>query len=514
MERRNFIRSLSGSLLGLPLALDGMNLGILPSELSLFPQVMESDKVLVLIRLTGGNDGLNMLPPLDQYAHLSQHRSNILIPEKKVLKLTDQTGLHPTMTDMSKVFQEGKLGIVQSVGYPNQNRSHFRSLDIWTSGSSAEEKVLSGWLGRYLDKRHTGFPDNYPNNDYLDPIAITIGNNVSQTCQGAVANFSMAVNNPTNLSPISANQREEIPDTYYSRNLSFLHTAIEQTNAYSTRIAAASGKGGNRVAYWTNNRLAQKLKIVARLISGGLKTKIYVVTQGGYDTHSGQVIQGNPLLGTHTNLLRDLSHAVFAFQDDLKNLGLEDRVLGMTFSEFGRRIKSNGGNGSDHGTAGPLMLFGNCVNPTILGQNPEIPETVDNLEGVAMQYDYRSVYGSVLEDWFEVEPQEIRDLLYKDYQHLPLITCGKFVETSSLGDAFNYPNPFTDSTIIAFESKKEKVQLSILDGAGKVVIRILDEEMQAGKHRIPFTPDNVPAGNYYFYINKASGPVTKGMVKM
>ncbi|MEM6805384.1 MAG: DUF1501 domain-containing protein, partial [Bacteroidota bacterium] len=442
------------------------------------------------------------------------HRSNIIISEKKIHRISENAGLHPVMGDMSILHQEGKLGIVQSVGYPDQNRSHFRSMDIWTSASSAEEKVLSGWLGRYFENRFPGFPENYPNSEQTDPIALTIGNSVSQTCQGFVGNFSMVVSQGLNLSPISSDERESFTDSYYDQNLQFLSTAIEQSNAYSQVIKVASDKGSNLVPYWQNNSLAQQLSVVARLISGGLKTRIYVVSQGGYDTHGNQVLGSDPHKGHHANLLLSLSQAISRFQEDLNKQGLEDRVLGMTFSEFGRRIKSNGGLGSDHGTAAPLMLFGTCVNPLILGHSPEIPEEVDIQEGIAMQYDFRSVYGSILEDWMGVEETEIKELLYEGYQHLPLLTCGKFVEPANLSDAFNYPNPFYDSTIITFESLTEQVRLRILDGSGKVVDEIFNKELREGKHRIPFTPNNLSAGNYYFYLQKGSGSISRAMVKL
>lgn len=513
MKRRNFIRNLSGSMMGLPLALNGMNIGALSQASSLFSFDEDSDKVLVLIRLTGGNDGLNMLIPLDQYDKLHKNRSNIIIPENKVRKLNTNIGFHPRMFRLNELFEQGKLGIVQSVGYPNQNRSHFRSTDIWTSGSSSEEIVTSGWLGRHFDDKHPSFPEGYPNASNPDPIAITIGNTITQTCQGAIANFSMAVENPFDLSPLAGGQTGALPDTFAGRNLSFLHTAIEQTNAYSTVIEAAANKGNNFASYTEDNRLAQKLKIVAKLISGGLKTKIYVVTQGGYDTHSKQVQEGNTVVGEHAELLSDLSSAIGSFQDDLLQLGLDDRVLGMTFSEFGRRIKSNGSLGSDHGTAAPLMLFGSCVNPAILGKNPEIPRSVNSKEGVAMQFDFRSVYGSVLEDWFGVEESEIKEVLYEDYQHIPLVTCGKFIEPASADDAFSYPNPFTDSATITFESKSEKVTLSILDGMGREVAQVLNKHIREGIHRVPFSANALPAGNYYFYLRKESGSVTKSMLK-
>ena len=501
-------------MLGLPLSLNGFNLGVLPGRPGIFSSMEETDKVLVLVRLTGGNDGLNMLLPLDQYDKLYQHRKNVILPEKSVHKLSDLAGLHPVMGDLSILHQEGKLGVVQSVGYPDQNRSHFRSMDIWTSASSAQEKVLSGWLGRYFENRFQGFPDAYPNPDHTDPFAVTIGNSVSHTCQGYVGNFSMVVGSPLNLSPISSNERGNFGDSLYEQNLKFLTTSIEQSNAYSKVIKKASDQGNNLGPYWDNNSLSQQLKTVARLISGGIKTKIFIVSQGGYDTHGGQVLESDHAKGFHANLLINLSAAISQFQYDLELLGIEDRVLGMTFSEFGRRIKSNGSRGTDHGTAAPLMLFGKCVNPVILGESPEIPAEVDIMDGVAMQYDFRSVYGSVLEDWLEVEESEIKQLLYEDYTHLPLVTCGKYVEPQGLTEAFNYPNPFTESTIITFESETEEVRIRILDGSGKVVDELLSKKLRAGKHRIPYFPRRLPGGNYYFYINKASGDITRNMVRL
>jgi len=189
-------------------------------------------------------------------------------------------------------------------------------------------------------------------------------------------------------------------------------------------------------------------------------------------------------------------------------------VIGMTFSEFGRRIRSNGSIGTDHGDAAPMFLFGKCVNPAILGHNPVIPANVNNRAGVPMQYDFRSIYGSVLEDWFGVEKQEIKDLLYEDYQHQNLITCGQFVEPAGLTDAFNYPNPFNESTIFAFESQNENVQISLLDSMGREVAQVLNKTLREGMHRIPYTPKDLPPGTYYFNLRKESGNVTKAVIKL
>ena len=188
-----------------------------------------------------------------------------------------------------------------------------------------------------------------------------------------------------------------------------------QTNAYNDVIQTANDNGANlSTKYEDDDSLASKLKIVAKLIAGGLKTKVYVVNLGGFDTHALQVDGSDQTTGDHAELLSSLSKSICAFQDDLEQLGLDERVVGMAYSEFGRRIRSNDSLGIDHGTAGPMMLFGSCVNPAVLGDNPEISPDVDNQEGVPMQFDFRSVYGSVLMDWFEVEEQVVKDLLYDD----------------------------------------------------------------------------------------------------
>lgn len=401
MKRRNFLKTAGTSVVGLPLTVQGMNIGVLPhaqffNDLTNF----NTDKVLVLITQSGGNDGLNMVIPVDQYSNLSTHRSNVLIPENDVLSLTPETGLHPAMSAVHNMFvNNGEVAVIQAVGYPNPNRSHFRSTDIWHSGSSSNVILTSGYMGRYLDSEISGYPTGYPNAANPDPFAMVIGNNVSKTCQGAVANYSLAIEDPFNLDPLATGVGSTPPAGYYGDRLSYLRTTISQTNQYATTIQSAATMGNNLATY-PSTSLAQKLKTVANLISGGLQTRVYVVSQGGYDTHNNQVNNGDTTTGEHAELLGTLSEAIAAFQNDLNQLGVADRVLGMTYSEFGRRIKSNGGNGTDHGDAGPMLLFGENVNAGIFGTNPSIPATVTNSQAIEMQYDFREVYQSVLEGWF------------------------------------------------------------------------------------------------------------------
>lgn len=517
MKRRNFLKT--GTAVTLPLLLNGMGVAAMPKS-SLFDAINdESDKVLVIIQMIGGNDGINMIVPLDQYSNLANARSNILLPENSLLSLSDTLGLHPTMEGVKALHDEGQLGIIQSVGYPNQNRSHFRSTDIWTSGSPANEFWATGWIGRHYDELYPGFPEGYPNETYPDPFAITMGTVVSETCQGAAANYSLTLNDPFNLTQLAEGEPGDLPDTPYGEELAFLRTTISQTNAYSETITAAANNGANMVDY-PETRLAEQLKNVALLISGGLQTKVYVVSIGGFDTHANQVDLSDNTTGAHAALLQQLSNAMAAFQQDLKLLNLEERVIGMTFSEFGRRIRSNDSLGTDHGTAAPLMLFGSCVNPQVLGDNPEIPEQPDIQEGIPMQYDFRDIYGSILMDWFEVSEENVRALLHQEFQYLPIIrVCENVTSTNNqvISDAIeviNYPNPFRNWTTIRFTSGNEWARLSVFDTMGSELKVLVNKRLNAGEHEIRFDAHHLPAGSYYYRLQLEGRMKTRRMVKV
>lgn len=419
MKRRSFLKI--GAWATTPLLVNGLSVKsiISPGLMSVLNN--DTDRILVLIQLNGGNDGLNTLIPLDQYSALSGLRSPVLIPEASAIHINNETGLHPAMNELFMTWTDGMVQFIQGVGYPNQNRSHFRSQDIWTTASDADVFLNTGWLGRYFDGEFPGYPTGYPNADYPDPIALTIGNNISETCQGTNGNYSLSVIDPNAISILDDPNLEPVPGNCYGMELSFLRDAVKQTNLYNDTIKAAAALGANQsTKYGANNTLAQKLKTVARLISGGLKTKVYIVNQGGYDTHAVQVNANDHTIGAHANLLRDLSNAICAFQDDLVKLGVQERVIGMTFSEFGRRIKTTG-SGTDHGSAAPMILFGSCINPVILGSNPLISPNTTDQEGVAMQYDFRSVYGSILNQWFKADKTKVQSIISPSYQDLPII---------------------------------------------------------------------------------------------
>jgi uncharacterized protein (DUF1501 family) len=518
MKRRKFLHT-AGSAISLPILLNGMSISAMPKS-SIFNAIdNDSDRVLVLIQLIGGNDGINTIVPLDQYDNLMNVRGNIMLPQSSLINVNDALAFHPNMAGIKNLYDDAKLGIVQGVAYPNQNRSHFRSTDIWTSGSPADEFWTTGWIGRHFDELYEGFPEGYPNETYPDPFAITMGNIVSETCQGIAANYSLTLNDPFSLSQLSEGEEGELPDNYYGEELSFLRTTIAQTNAYSETIIAAAEGGANVVDYPEDNRLAQQLKNVALLIAGGLGTKVYVVSLGGFDTHANQVVEGDVTTGEHAVLLATLSQAIATFQEDLKQLGLEERVVGMTFSEFGRRIRSNDSLGSDHGTAAPLLLFGSCVNPSILGDNPEIGTEVDIQEGVPMQYDFRDIYGSILMDWFEVSEDNVRSLLHQEFQHLPILQpCLTSVDSNPAPveelKLTCFPNPFRDLVQIKFNCGNERVRLSIFDALGHEIKVIMDKQLAAGEHQITFDGRGLSPGSYFYRLQIGQQQKTRKIVKL
>lgn len=382
-------------------------------------------KILVLIRLSGGNDGLNTLVPLDQYSALSAARSNILLPSSSVLSLngTNDTGLHPAMTAMQNLYNNGKLNIIQGVSYPDPNYSHFRATDIFSSASDSSLYINSGWIGRFIENQFTGAPLAYPNPTFLDPLSIEIGYQASSLIYGNNGLNGMTVSNIDYFYNIQNNFVDPAPNTKGGNELTYVRLIAQQTESYTSRIQLATQGGTNSVTYPSNNDLADQLKIVAKLISGGLQTPVYIVTINGFDTHNDQVDSADHTQGEHASLLGKLSSAIGAFQQDLENQSLDNKVVGMTFSEFGRRIKSNGSAGTDHGTSEPVFVFGSAVNPAIIGANPVLPANATVNDDLPLQHDFRQIYSTILTDWFGVSASNTQAIMNgNNYNWLPIFS--------------------------------------------------------------------------------------------
>jgi len=384
------------------------------------------DRVLVLIQLSGGNDGLNTVIPLEYYPAYQKARPNIAIPEDRILRLEgyDGTGLNPAMPELQQLFGAGKLAILQGVSYPQPNFSHFRATDIWLTGADAGQILPTGWAGRYLNDTYPRWPQDYPNPSMPDPLAIQIGGIVSPALQGPALTMGMAISNPNSFYNLLNDRPAEQSDSRAGEQLAFIREMAVKTDQYAGVIRKAAQKVTKQSDLYPaagKNPLADQLKIVARLVAGGLKTRFYLVSMGGFDTHARQVETADTTTGTHAKLLARLSEAVHAFQDDLQFLKVDDRVVGMTFSEFGRRIQSNASGGTDHGAAAPVFVFGSPVQGGIIGTNPVWPDKLTVNDNIAMQHDFRTVYSSLLEKWFLTDASEVESVLLKDYPVLPLI---------------------------------------------------------------------------------------------
>lgn len=428
MNRRKFLGNTA--LFSVPMMIKGIPVfagdGLLhPLLQALALPAANCDRVLVVIQMNGGNDGLNMVVPLDRYTELSNARPNILLPAGSVLPLTgtSTTGLHPAMTGLRDLFNAGKVNLVQGVTYPNPNFSHFQAQDIWFTGSATLPSPSTGWLGRQLDIANPGYPTGYPNTNSPDPLAIQIGGALPLSLAGPNINMGYNAPNPAALINVATGTPGPAPVSDYGTELTFLRLMKDQSNAYTSRISAAyNGQATQSTMYpASGNTLADQLKIVARLIGGGLKTPVYIVNHpNSFDTHVDQVTAGNTVAGSHADILSKLSVAITAFQDDITLMGKQTKVTGMTFSEFGRRVINNTSYGTDHGSGAPVIFFGAMLNGGVTGTSPVLPTNPTSSTQVPLQYDYRQLYATVMEKWLCMTPAESQTVLNGTYATVPI----------------------------------------------------------------------------------------------
>lgn len=520
MKRRDFLRN-SVPAVVLPTVINGFSVKAFGAESPLAQLLNGStpnDHVLVIVQLSGGNDGLNTVIPIDTYSNYFNARSNIAIPENKILQLTPKTGLNPAMTGMKALYDEGKLSVVQAAGYPAPNFSHFRATDIWMSASDSNQVIVNGWAGRFLNYEYPNFPIGYPNNTMPDPLGIQIGSTTSLTFQGPSVSMGMSISNPTSFYNLLAGVEDPAPNTNAGKELKYIRLVAKQTSAYTTVVKAAADAVTQQAPYPTPNPLADQLKIVARLVKGGLKTKIYMVSYGSFDTHSLQTTTTDPTVGSHATLLKNVSDAIKAFQDDLKFLGVEDRVMGMTFSEFGRRIKSNSSTGTDHGAAAPMFLFGKNVVSKIWGDNPTIPGNVNVNDNIPMQYDFRSVYASMMEHWLCVKNADLQQIMLKDFQNLSLVKNPDCVIIPPTAAGTSYleiwGTPFTQSTTIKYKTDGGHTLLQIFDTMGRLIATPVDKDLPAGSYSYDYNSGALPAGVYYARLQNGPMQQVKAMIKV
>ncbi len=387
--------------------------------------------ILVVLQLAGGNDGLNTVVP---FANDGYHRvrPKLALPPDKILKLDSEIGLNPRLTGLKSLYDSGRLAIVQGVGYPNPNRSHFRSTEIWQTASDANRVENEGWLGRYFDNCCSG----------TDPtVGVAIGEQSPQAFSAKIP-IGVTLSRPEQFrwkasmgadgKPLTEEEAfyrqliggaEEEPNATPEGNSisslpgkihndatteDFLRRTALDAQLSSDKILAIARKYKSNVPY-PQSPLGASLNLIGRMIAGGLATRVYYASQGGFDTHAGQI-------GSHDRLMTVINDAVAAFVADLKQQGNFERVLLMTFSEFGRRVAENANNGTDHGTAAPMFLLGGGVKPGLFGKQPSLTD-LDNGD-LKFNIDFRSVYASVLDNWLRAPSQLV---LGRKFSTLPIV---------------------------------------------------------------------------------------------
>ena len=544
MIRRNFIKLTSTA----------SALSLLPTEVfSLFKSAGmttcpdSSTKKLVLIQLAGANDGLNTIIPINQYDTYAKLRPNIklnnvgmangIINLDSTLPLTDQVGLHPNLLGFKNLYDKGFMRIIQGVGYPFQDKSHFKSTDLWLTGGDgtvANNNLDSGWAGRFMENYYVDFlHSNFPLGIQLGSSDNSFGfhgkieHGMSLNISGQdLSGFYSIVNGLGGQPPAS------FPDSEYGGLIQYIVNNDTYANTYAQSISNSFNSGTNTLSY-PNTSLSNQLKTVARFISGGLQTKVYLVKVGGFDTHETQVAANNTThLGNHANLLTQISEAINAFIMDLNNQNLGNDVVAVTFSEFGRKAGENASLGTDHGEIAPMFVFGNAINPGISGTNINLSEAVstNNYQVKTVQHDNRRVFSTIIQDWFGASNQTLDLTFYNQTTNIGF-TNNKIVDLIKIQNAVDstcytdkllsvnefkntyevivYPNPTSEIITINSPNNNDIHSVSIFTIDGKFV----------GKYKNPLSGSqfsinvgNLSIGFYNLKIETANGNFSKKVI--
>lgn len=510
-DRRSFFKTL-GLGIGGSMVLGGMKVGATAlSPLTKALAAADSDRVLVFIRLKGGNDGLNTIVPIYDYSTYANARNSVRINEADTFSLAPEFGMPNFMGSLESFWNEGKMKVVHGVGYEDQSLSHFRSSDIWATGTDEDETLSSGFLGRYYEEE---YPDHL-NNPPDDPLAIQIGSVGNQMFRGSDnTDYAFSVADPNQLYQLAQNgwlhDVVNLPECLYGDQLGFLRAITNSTFIYAGVINDAYNASTNSVTY-PNSPLSKQLALVARMIKGGLGTKVYLVTLDGFDTHALQP-------DAHQTLLTDLADGVSSFYQDLAASGRDGDVLGMTISEFGRRVQQNASDGTDHGAAAPSMFFGPALEGNgFIGSHPSL-SNLDFAGNLMFDIDYRQLYASVLEHWLCIPEADVDEaLLGVHYDRLELgFECITGVaenqRTALKHQALYMPD---GSVVIEYTLPSSmNVNVQLFDIMGQQVAQLEAGHKSQGTYRVPVNSSSVhlASGQYVYRIIANDRPHSRSII--
>mgnify|MGYP005846072489 CR=1 FL=1 len=548
MKRRNFLKILPAAGIT-PFVINGFSMR--PFANSRIARILSDcgdveERTLVLVQLKGGNDGVNTIIPIPQYDVYANLRPSIRIKENATIALdntlpaADQIGLHPAMTAFKAMYDEGWATLIQGVGYESMNQSHFKGTDIWLSGGDSTQgnsSIASGWMGRSLQAI---FPEvkGAPTTDMPDPLGIQVGDTNPSLGFHTQTEHQNAINlsgqDPAGfyslIQTIGGAPILDLPDTEHADELAYIMSVEQSVSSYAQRITQVFNAGSNAGSY-PNNTFANQLRTIARLISGGCKTKIYLCSIGGFDTHSAQAAISDSGTGTHANLLQTLTEGIKAFFDDLKGLGIADKVLACTFSEFGRRASENGSAGTDHGTLAPMFVFGKNTEPGVLGTNVNLSNLTQqgNLQGV--QYDYRQVFATLLQDWIGANDEVLEAAMFDGYAKVPVVSPTHIVppdcylnnNSVSVAGPYAppprrltlYPNPASVIAEVTYQSDAHFEAMLSLHSLGGGLVSGIRVRVTPGDNLYHLDVLSLRPGNYFVRfedLRTGRGDVTKLVV--
>ena len=538
MKRRNFIK----------LTATASAIGLLPGQMSHALNIGKkyincdiSNRKLVLIYLGGGNDGLNTIVPLNQYDLYSNLRPTIKVSDSGAnsfinldssLDDNQQVGLHPSLTGFKNLYDSGYLRILQSVGYPSQNKSHFASTDVYSTGNDGNSWLNggdSGWIGRFIESYY------YDLVQQTFPIGVEIGSKTSSLGFHGAEEHGLSLNIEGQdasgfysvLSGLGGEAPSFIPNSHYGEELQYIIDNDQITTLYSEAISNAFNNGSNSTSY-DDSDLSNQLKTVARLISGGLESKVYLVKLNGFDTHFSQIQSANDIQGDHNELLTELNNAISSFMQDISSQGFQDDVVGLTFSEFGRKAKENGNLGTDHGEIAPMFVFGSAINGGVSGTNPDLTEATqnNNWQLETFQFDYRETLGTLLQDYLGADDNaidstffnhtsnesftenKIQDLIKPEYSVEENCMSNTLSDNNSELKIFKItPNPFVNEIRILNSDYEYEFSYVILDLNGRIIfsgVSIANSSINL---------DNIINGIYFIRINFDNRVETHRIVK-
>lgn len=499
-DRRGFIRTL-GMLGASAISYGNSTLSVVESPL--LNQALSdaySDRILLLIRLKGGNDGLNTIVPLYDFDLYANKRPKIHIPENNLYKLNDDFGMPYFMNSVGPMWGEGAMKVIHGVGYENQNLSHFKSSEIWAT-TTPDSEISSGWMGRYYEGKY----GDYVNNPPQKPLAIQIGSGGDMIFDGDLTSYSFSVSSPQRLKRVAENgtlfDNLNNVNNLHGEQVSFLREASNTTFRYASVINEAYEKSKAFDSY-TNDNFDLQMSLVSRFIKGGLGTKVYMVTLGGFDTHANQP-------NRHETLMRKLTNAIQTFYKDLEAFGIANKVLSMTFSEFGRRVAENGSSGTDHGSAAPIMLFGPALNGSgFIGEHPDL-RALDNKGNMANSVDFRSVYASVLKNWLCADPSEVNDAIVGP--NTDILGLGLGCDGSEKLPTTQDPllplhavvNGDQGVSLYLSITQSSNLEINVFDILGRKVGATITSHLNSGQHNLSLMDlerHRLPPGQYFYKI--------------